>query len=186
MFIDLGGGGVIYVLASLAFGEKFNWLNLLFLMVFFAFPGPDLDLIPFFILRKKLKLTTHHFFHFPLIFLPLGFVAGFWWGGLYGATLSFIGMTFHFVHDTFEPAEKKSGIQWLRPFSKNLFFFDKGKIHILPYQEWKQHLEELKKGVEKRSKWDEIMVRMEWPGKKTYIFLAASALLLVFHLVISR
>ena len=185
MFIDIAGGGVIYVLVSLIFGVKFDWLNL-FWGVFCVFPGSDLDLLYFFPFRKKLKLTTHHFIHFPLIFLPVWFLAGFWWDGLYGAAIAFTGATFHLVHDTFEPAEKKSGIQWLRPIRKNLYYFDKGRLHILPYQEWREYLEELKKGIEKRSERDEIMSRMEWPGKKTYTFLVVSTLLLGFHYWISH
>lgn len=167
-----------------------SWLNLTLTVSFAFFPfSPDFDLLPFFLgnklvfplLGKKFRFSSHHFIHFPLPFLFIGTLSVFWWGSLYLAVLFFFGALAHFVHDTCEPPEKKSGIQWRRFLwwgSRDLYFFYRGKINRLPYQEWKEHLDEKRKGAEKRSAVDEVGSRWEPMGVSTAIFLIASVLLL--------
>lgn len=183
MVIDLASGIFIYAGVSLLHGAKFDWLNLL-LTISFAF-SPDGDFVIFAVLRKRLKLASHHIIHLPLLLIPICFGIGYWWQGYYGAILFSFAVASHFFHDSFNPTGKKSGIRWWWPFDKNLYCIEI-EIHRITPCEWDTHLEEEVKGVEKRSWWDEVMSRMEPAGPKTKIFLIISVVLLASYFSISR
>ncbi len=194
MYIDIASGFVIYAVFSFICGAEWSWLNLALTVSFSFFPfSPDFDLIPFFLGNElifplfgiKFRFSSHHFIHFPLPFLLIGTLAAFWWISFYLALLFFFGALAHFVHDSCEPPEKKSGIQWLFPFRRDLFYFH-GGIQVLPYKNWKQHLDEKRRGAEKRSAWDEVKSRWEPIGVNTAIFLITSVLLLAVFFLLSR
>lgn len=182
MVIDLVNGIFIFSVVSLTWGVEPSWWSVLnlFLTVCFAF-FPDADVPVFLALRKKLKLASHHVIHYPILLIPFSFAAGYGWAGLYGSLLFSIPCLGHFVHDSFNPTGKKSGIKWLWPFSGNLYFVDTLfplKIGVITPQEWKEHLNKEVRGVEERSWWDEVKSRMEPTGPITRKYLALSLLIL--------
>lgn len=185
MYIDLASGLFLYVVVSVVFGQNFDWLNLP-VAIFFAFFPDDLDVPIFMAIRKIFKLASHRFFHHPLIVMPLAFAAGYWWQGYYGAFLCFVPNAAHFFHDSFNPTGKKAGIKWLSPFVWDLFYIENWKICRIPYEEWKNYLKGIAKGVKKRSMKDEVMSRMEPMGPITLKYLAFSLLILFMFFVQGR
>lgn len=112
-----------FALLSLAFDEPANVYVLLF--AGFCAYLPDIDMIPFMLLRKRLGILTGHwvFFHHPPIVLPVVLCAS-----LLGApvfypghtafitTLALVCVVGHFIHDA---SAKPGGFHLLSPFTRD-------------------------------------------------------------------
>lgn len=190
MVIDLTNGIFTFSVVSLIYSVEPSWwsaLNLI-LTICFAF-GPDGDFLIFALLRKRLKLASHHIIHFPLILIPFSFALGYCWAGFYGAILFSVPCLGHFVHDSFITGWEKTGIKWLWPFSGNLYFVETLfpiRIGVINAREWQEYLKGKVKGVEKRSWLDEVKSRMEPMGPITRKYLAFSLFILFMFFVQGR
>lgn len=110
-------------------GDGFS-LIILAWSVFSAF-FPDLDIIPYLFLRKKLSLKSHRVIgHHPLIVLPLIAVLS---SGVaqivHEPPINFVmigiaGTFLHFIHDSVCP----EGLHWLSPFLWQRFALDTNGI----------------------------------------------------------
>ena len=112
-----------FALVSLAFGEPAN-LWLLALAGFFAYL-PDLDMGPFFLMRRRFNITVGHWVigHYPPIVLTVeGVVAGLvthvLWPGheAFLVVLALVCTAGHFAHDA---AAHEHGCPLLAPFTRN-------------------------------------------------------------------
>ncbi len=170
MFIDIAAGTVIYVFVSLMFGESFAWMPFL-LTLFFAL-SPDSDFIPYLLLRKKLKLVSHHIIHFPLLFLPIGALLVYFLAGFYFVVLFLLAAFAHFVHDSMS----ETGIQWLWPVDISSYSINKGRIGVAYKREL--YYQCLRQTREERSIADEVKMRMEKLDMNTGLFLTFAATVL--------
>lgn len=177
MFIDVPLGVVIYVIVSWFFGEAFNhWV--LVLTIFFAF-FPDLDLIPFLLFRKRLRLVSHHIIHFPTVLVSMGSVSLLiLTGNAYLVVLFGLCVAAHFVHDSFT---SQAGIRWFWPFSKRAYVLR--DYRFVRVQNRERFYEHLRTTIDKRSMIDEVMngIKGELPGIKTWIFFFAAVFLVIFY-----
>lgn len=124
----------VFALLSLAFGEPAN----VYVLAFAGFCAylPDLDMIPFTLLRKRLNITTGHwmFFHHPPIVLSLVAPAS-WFGAgvLYPGhewfimTLAVACITGHFIHDA---SAKPGGFHLFSPLTRD------GSLRFTLRQPW--------------------------------------------------
>ncbi|KKS37770.1 MAG: hypothetical protein A3G49_05505 [Candidatus Sungbacteria bacterium RIFCSPLOWO2_12_FULL_41_11] len=175
MFIDLASGMVVYVIVSLFFGIQFDY-RVLGLSIFFAF-FPDLDFIPYVLLRRRFKLVSHHIIHFPLMLIPVG--AGLVWlvtQSSYLAILFALGVFIHFLHD----GSDKTGMYWLWPLMRRPYQLT-GRGFVMSAEARRAVFEESRKGADKRSAWDEVTMRMEAVGVKTKAYLLVALLLVLLH-----
>lgn len=175
MLIDASLGIFSFVFVSLLFDKGFNSWMLLFAL-FFVFL-PDLDFIPFAVLRRRLNLVSHHIIHFPLMLIPS--VAGlilFFSHDWYIVTLFAVCCLAHFVHDT----ASVTGVCWLWPISGKAFTFERGVIVVARDRD--KHYSALKKGLHKRIIIDEIKMRMqgELSGRSIVLFVVAAGTLIFF------
>ncbi|MCX6767030.1 MAG: hypothetical protein NT170_04655 [Candidatus Moranbacteria bacterium] len=186
--IDVASGIYIYVFVSLLFGQSFHFSDL-GISIFFVL-APDLDFIPFVACNKyifrwlgiKFRFASHHFIHFPRVFLPVSMAVGFGLADFYGATLALLCGLAHFTHDSLKPPEEMSGIQWGRFLfwgSRDLYFFHKGKLQKLPYEKWKEHLNKKREGAATRSASDEVKARADSFGLEAKMYVVASLLFLI-------
>ena len=177
MFIDVPLGVVIYVIVSWFFGEAFNhWI--LVLTIFFAF-FPDLDLIPFLLLRKRLRLVSHHITHLPTVLVSVGSVSLLiLTENTYLPALFGLCVTAHFVHDSFT---SQTGIKWFWPFSKRAYVLR--DYRFVRVQNRELFYESLRTTISERSFVDEITngIKGELPGIKTWIFFFVAVLLVIFY-----
>jgi hypothetical protein len=190
--IDVASGIYVFVFISLLSGQSFN-LEYLAISIFFAL-APDADFAPFILcnryifprFRKNFRFASHHFIHFPLVFLPVSAVIGFGLADSYGVLLAFSSNLSHFIHDSWKPPEEMSGIQWKRFLiwgPRDLYFFWKCKICKLPYEEWKKHLDEKRKTAKARTMAKEISSRADRIGPIAREYIAFSFLLLFIFFV---
>lgn len=178
VFIDFSLGVVVYVFISFFGGMRFDYQFLL-LSVFFAF-FPDLDFILFAVLRKRYRLVSHHFIHYPIFLIPtvatfLGFLTGSW----YLPTLFVAACMAHFFHDTGDVV----GIRWLWPFSPQAFTFKNWRLVRADGREG--IYADLRRDLEKRGVLDEIVLRLreEKPTFRTVLLFIGACILLAFYIL---
>lgn len=154
--MDIVFGLVIYVAMTWAFGQGFHLIGLAVVM-FFAI-APDLDFIPFVLLRRRYKLVSHWIIHFPLLYIPIGTtLVWFVVGGEWFYMASFIlGSLAHFLHDS----RAVQGVQWLWPISKAGWALEGVRMIRVESNERKLIYDRLRKGAQKRSILDEIRLRI--------------------------
>ena len=176
MVVDLAIGILAYVWTSEVFGKNFNvWM--LFLSIVFAF-SPDADMAIFALLRKRLKLVSHHIIHFPLVFLPVGGSLIGLIGGWYLATMFLAAAFSAFVHDSCNIV----GVRWLYPFSKQAYRLVGRKI--VWARERESYYEQLRQTRTMRTLWDEIWMRIrEDANRSTLEILLISCVFLVLFIL---
>jgi hypothetical protein len=134
---DMALGFLNYVAWSWLAGQPFNiWFLLLSI---FATHLPDVDMIPYLLLRKRHRLISHWIFgHHPLLLVPLVAIASFaaarmWLPDRVGYTVALVtvGVVLHFLHD----GMSRLGFPWLSPFSQTHFRFRGGKFSAVPSPE---------------------------------------------------
>lgn len=114
MLYDICTGTLLYIGVSLAFGNTFD--GTFFALALFFSLLPDIDFIPYVLLKKRLGLVSHHIIHFPLFFLLAGAVLA--WFSPYLGTLFLLCITNHFIHDTLPGMSGTPlGLRWFYPFS---------------------------------------------------------------------
>lgn len=142
--IDVSLGISIYIIISALFGEKPNLIILC--ITLFAAHFPDLDILPWLILRKRLdpfmkRLTNGMSWgHWPYghhpIFVTLVSTASSWIGSsiylpgqeLYLTTLFMLCVASHFIHD----ASQLQGLHLFSPLSWKYYSFAGGIPHRVP------------------------------------------------------
>ncbi|KKU52557.1 MAG: hypothetical protein A3H69_00935 [Candidatus Sungbacteria bacterium RIFCSPLOWO2_02_FULL_47_9] len=174
MFVDLAIGMVVYTATSYCTGHSFNLLFFIIGLKFAFFP--DLDFVPFILLRRRYNLASHHFIHFPLVLPTLG--AAFWFfvtGGWYFPAMFFFGTMGHLIHDSFS----HGGIRWLWPFSNEHYTFAGWRVAKAVRR--KEIIERLTASASHRSAIDEFLMRWEHPTAGSIAFLlTALAFLIIF------
>lgn len=175
MFIDLAFGILCYVGASFFFGRAFDLLPFL-AAIFFAF-SPDLDMIPYLLLRKRLRLVSHHIMHYPIVFVAAGVLgtvlidpSG------YLSLLFFAAAVAHFIHDT---CTNEAGIKWLWPFGHERFALRDRRVVKIPRDTGEKVYREFEPGINSRTAIDEVVMRFEGIGLKTGLLIAVALLLLI-------
>lgn len=123
MFLDIGVGIIAGILLGNYFGLGLGSLYILVGILISVLP--DLDFIYYFLKRGKDKDRKEDYLHrdlihYPLIYLPAGFLIFYIAGGVAWAWLFFVCSLLHFIHDSIGIGW---GIKWLWPFSKNNFAF---------------------------------------------------------------
>ena len=125
--LDMAFGMFWYVFLSLCFGGGPSWLILLF-SVFCAI-SPDVDFLPWKILRKRFKIQSHqNLFHHPILFVPGMIGIGYVFASVFTlnkelvSVIVFGDVIFHFLHDSYFYA----GMHWGWPFSWTRITFCKG------------------------------------------------------------
>ena len=161
MLYDLCFGVLIYIGTSTVFGEPFSSGYLAVALLFSLFP--DLDFIPYVLLRKRFQLVTHRFIHYPILFGAMGLILILI--SPYLGVLFLLCTLAHFVHDTFsDTSVSPLGVQWLYPFSEAGIVFRGGKFLRVSKEECESLLElrrQTWQPAEKRSLWWEVTSRME-------------------------
>ena len=153
--MDIMFGLGIYVLLALVFGRTFSLADLM-LTVFFAV-APDIDFVPFALLRRRLKLVSHWIIHFPLLYIPIGSVLV--WiatGEWFYVTAFVLASIAHFRHD----ATSIPGIQWLWPISSQAYAVNGLRIVRVDPDERQRFYDRLREGASKRSILDEVRMRV--------------------------
>ncbi len=180
MLKDFSLGTILYILISILFGREFDIYQYFLSLVLSILP--DMDFIPYILLRKRLFLVTHRIIHYPLLFAGTGLTI--LMENHYFGTLFLVLATNHFVLDTFSTTEYPTGIQWLFPFSKKSWYIFQGKIYQLTAF---QQSEQLSKrmfawntGKEKRTTLWEVMVRLDALTPITMILIGFAVTLLTF------
>jgi hypothetical protein len=141
--VDTTIGLSVFIIFSFSFGQPASLIALM--IAGFCAYAPDLDLIPFMLLRKKLVVTVGHwvFGHYPVIVLPaiastLWLVAHEFKSG-HEAYLVVMGTTCtlaHFCHDCLDSDHednevvKKGGFHLLAPFTSD------GRIRFTLHEPW--------------------------------------------------
>jgi hypothetical protein len=78
---------------------------------------PDLDLVPSVIMGRSARFDHRQTpFHRPLLVLPIVTLLGFLFGGIAWASIAFLCVLWHYLHDT-NFVDTSYGIAWLWPFS---------------------------------------------------------------------
>lgn len=138
MGIDMIVAMVAFLASSIIFHMGWSWVGLG--AAIFLAHLPDLDLIPYVILKKvfgvKFRLPTHRTIgHHPLLVIPTVVVILYLFGGImtfYFMTIAIIALCGHFIHDSMET----QGFHWLSPFSWKritLYNFSFAKVSAVKY-----------------------------------------------------
>ena len=79
---------------------------------------PDFDMIYPLVRKKYAGAEDHHasLMHRPLLVLPVATGAAWWFGGTLWASITFLCVFWHFLHDTKQFGD--AGLAWFWPFSK--------------------------------------------------------------------
>ena len=151
--MDLVFGALVYFVVELLFWRPFSWFELSF-VVFFAL-APDSDGVPYLLLRKRLKLVSHWFIHYPLPYiLILGWRLWWWSHSWFYLTTFVLASLAHFLHDS----HSVPGIRWWGPWggAYRLEGFRLVRVSELDRAIFYQRLS---KGSAKRSVLDEVLIR---------------------------
>lgn len=113
--LDFCLGGTLCALTFRLFGEQATWYQVIIGGLLALVP--DLDV--FLIKTKKYQHYYHHYspFHYPLLMLPIGFVASCLIMGLIWGTVTFVALLAHLIHDI---CAKLGGVVIFWPFSNKL------------------------------------------------------------------
>lgn len=154
--MDILFGCSVYLASVWLFDRSFSGVDA-GVVVFFAL-APDLDFVPFLLLRRRLKFVSHWFIHFPLLYIPIGTMLV--WlvsGGEWFYVVSFVlASLVHFLHDS----KAVQGIQWLWPISEKGWAIESFKLVRVEPEERQRVYERLRAGAAKRSVLDEIRLRV--------------------------
>lgn len=155
---------MVYVVMSFIFWRPFSWAELL-LVMFFAW-APDSDGIPFLLLRKRFRLVSHWFIHYPLPYILIVGSLVWWWGRDWFCLTTFVLASLaHFLHDS----HSVPGIRWGGPWGRayRLEGFRLVRVDELDRAIFYQRLRE---GTSQRSALDEILIRTirrpEWFNRR--------------------
>lgn len=120
MFMDFAIGVLIVAVMSLAFGVKTSIWQLTLGGVLALLP--DFDLILPLLRRRYEGLGEHHtsLMHRPFFLLPVSVAVAWYLGGPFWASVTFLCVLWHFVHDT--KGFGDGGLEWFWPFSKKEWF----------------------------------------------------------------
>lgn len=148
-------GVIIYIIMTIIFGKEIGATNF-GLAIFFAY-APDIDFIPFIVLRKRLRLVSHRLIHFPLLYIPTGVIAILVAGGeVFHATTFVLASTAHFVHDT----TSAQGMQLFYPISRRAYALEKLWFVHVTEEERQRFYNRLREGASQRSIIEEFMMRI--------------------------
>lgn len=115
---DMTAGLLLFVfMTNIAMSGQWSW-GLLALSVF-STHAPDLDFLPYLVIKSKMKYKSHRLLgHHPVFVLPTAGMVG-WFAGVYfgfnpgiGLETALIGCSWHFIHDTHDC----QGFHWFSPF----------------------------------------------------------------------
>lgn len=163
--VDVALAIVFYAAVAICFREAFDF-RILGVVVAFALL-PDLDVVLYLALRKRLRRPSHRrIAHHPLVLVPLAAVAGYAFGlywhddaQLYFLVLCAGAVTQHFVLDSIAP----QGLHWLSPVSWSHYSLYRGRLRRVPEEELDAFFE--RKSALDRSLTDEIDQRLEPIGR---------------------
>ena len=153
--MDLLFGSGIYIVLALVFGREpspteFGWV------MFFAI-APDLDWLPYLLLKKRKGLYSHWIIHFPLLYIPIGVALVWWASGEWFYMAAFVAASLaHFLHD----AASTPGIQWFWPFSMIAHAIHDFRIVPVYPDERRMFYEKLREGAAERGFLEEIRMRL--------------------------
>ena len=153
----------VYMVLGIAFWMPPS-LICLALAIFFAYL-PDLDLIPFFLLKKRLRLVSHWAVgHYPLWVTAISTLAVYLVASrvvpgsvLFLCTLCVTCIVSHFFHDSVQP----HGIAWLGPWPSTRFVFRGGRLVAADPEKWRERLAFLSQGATMRNSLEETLMRLE-------------------------
>lgn len=161
--MDLVFGLLVYVVTAWGFDRAFGLVDLLVVM-FFAF-GPDLDLAPYFLFRRRFGWSSHWFIHFPLLYFPIG--GALVWvvtGECYYLVAFATATSLHFLHDS----KAIEGVQWFWPISPAAYRLV--GFRRVSEEERRCYYFKLAEGAHSRSIWDEVTIRTfrraEWMRRR--------------------
>lgn len=154
--MDILFGCLVYLASTWVFNRSFSAIDAS-VVVFFAL-APDLDFVPFLLLRRRLKLVSHWFIHFPLLYIPIGAI---WvWlasRGEWFFVVSFILASLaHFLHDS----KAVQGVQWLWPISRAGWAIEGLGLVRVELEERKLVYDWLRQQASERNILDEIRLRV--------------------------
>ncbi len=125
--IDCSIGILVYLVCSLVFHEP--WNGKIFIFSLFMAHLPDFDLIPYLMIRKRMRIPSHWIVgHHPLIIIPLGIASSIPLASIlevdvwYLASIAGFGVFFHFLHD----GVQIQGLHWCSPFSWQRYTLNDG------------------------------------------------------------
>jgi hypothetical protein len=184
--VDVALGFFNYAAWSWFMAQPFNvWFLLLSIA---STHLPDVDMIPYLLLRRRYGLISHWIFgHHPLLVLPLAgfasFAARIWASTETGYITAIVtaGVFLHFAHD----AMGTLGFPWLSPFSMKRFRFRRGRFGVVPnreIEEWREQELQWRQQHE-RSGTDEISVRTPPMTLAQLLFWGAGIISLVIFLM---
>jgi len=173
---------ICYVIISILCGKNFSFKFLFF--SFFASIAPDLDFIPYCILRKKLGLTTHQYFHFLAVWI-FAVIMIYLFLGKYYALLFLFTVLGHLLYD----ATDKQGLWFFLPFSKKHFrleIFEAG-LGLIDFgfvdseKDFQKIHKKLKEGICERNTKNEINLRFELTKNEVIFFLVSVLFVLLYE-----
>lgn len=176
---DLSVALWVYVIISTFFYRDFDYRFLAATIIFSI--GPDMDFIPYLVLRKKYNLLSHHFIHFPLFWLSVAAVMYFVSSPYLSVLLVAPSIT-HILRDSYP-----TGIKFFYPFSGIYYRLSWDYIRGIPvfvdaYESRKKRLEEVrvfKSG--NRTLFDEVSIRSERLEEWKIVFAAGSVMMTIFY-----
>lgn len=176
-------GLICYVIISTMLCSKNFSFKFLFFSVFVSI-APDLDFIPYFILRKRYGLTTHQYFHFLAVWI-LAVIMIYLILGTYYALLFLFSVSGHLMYDAMDI----QGLWFFLPFSKKHFRLDlseTNRLGLIDFEffnsenDFQKIHKKLKEGMYERNIKDEINLRFELT-KNEIIFFLFSILFVLFY-----
>ena len=166
-------GLICYVIISFLCEKNFS-IKILFFSIF-ASVAPDLDFIPYLILRKKHGITTHQHFHFLAVWI-LAVIVIYLFLGTYCAFLFLFPVMIHLFYD----ATDIQGLWFFLPFSKRHFRLELSGIDSLGLidfrfvdseNDFQDIHSNLRKGLYERNIIDEINIRFELTKNEIIFFI---------------
>lgn len=162
MIYDLCIGIFSYVGISLFFEEPFR-LSYLFLALLFSLL-PDIDFVPYVLLRKQRNLATHWFVHFPFLYMLLGGICSLF--SVYLGVLLLVCTLLHLTHDLFSEKSENypQELKLFYPFSRKSLSWQDRKFVVLDETQQRSQLELRRRSwqvIGHRSIRWEVKIRME-------------------------
>jgi hypothetical protein len=183
--VDVALGALTYSSATLLFGKGFDAAALALALA--AGLAPDLDMVPFLLLRRRCRLTSHRRVgHHPLLTLPLAATLG--WSlaarlrpgdRAYWAVLAVAAMAAHYLHDSVHSV----GLHWLSPFSWRYLRLGRRGFEPVPEDAVQAFFAARRQARQGREAWaEQIVSRLAEPGWTELLWLLAAlvSLLIAF------